>query len=67
MKTTQKNIFSSLGHDWKKALKSEFNKDYMVIISQFLEEVKRSGKIFYPEEKNLFSCMKITPFTEVKL
>jgi len=67
MKASQKKIFSALGPDWKEALKSEFNKDYMVTISQFLEEVKKSGKVFYPEEKNLFSCMKMTPFTEVKV
>ena len=67
MKISKKNIFSSLGPDWKKVLKSEFNKEYMVTISQFLEEMKKAKKVFYPEEKNLFLCMKMTPFTEVKV
>ena len=67
MKASQRNIFSALRPDWKEALKSEFNKDYMVTICQFLEGEKKLGKAIYPEEKNLFSCMKMTPFTEVKV
>ena len=29
--------------------------------------MKKSGKVIYPEEKNIFSCMKKTPFNEVKV
>ena len=67
MKVSQKNIFSTLGSDWKESLKTEFNKEYIATICKFLEEMKKSGKVIYPEEKNLFLCMKMTPFTEVKV
>ena len=67
MKVYKKNIFSTLGSDWKESLKTEFNKEYIATICKFLEEMKKSGKVIYPEEKNLFLCMKMTPFTEVKV
>ena len=67
MKVSKKNIFSTLAPDWKEALETEINKEYTATISQLLEEMKKSGKVIYPEEKNIFSCMKKTPFNEVKV
>ena len=67
MKVSQQNIFSTLPSDWKETLETELNKEYTATISQLLEEMKKSGKVIYPEEKNIFSCMKMTPFNEVKV
>lgn len=67
MTISQSNIFSTLGVDWKKVLDSEFKKEYMTSLSKILLEMQESGKKIYPEQKNLFSCMNITPFHEVKV
>ena len=67
MKVSQQNIFSTLPSDWQETLETELNKEYTATISQLLEEMKKSGKVIYPEEKNIFSCMKMTPFNEVKV
>tara|TARA_B110000438_G_scaffold215038_1_gene207351 strand:+ start:802 stop:1485 length:684 start_codon:yes stop_codon:yes gene_type:complete len=67
MKSSCKNIFPDITPDWKKALKSEFSKEYMISLNQLLIDMRESGKIIYPEEKNMFSCMKMTPFNTVKV
>ena len=67
MKVSQQNIFSTLPSDWQETLETELNKEYTATISQLLEEMKKSGKVIYPEEKNIFSCMRMTPFNEVKV
>ena len=67
MKASRKNIFPDITPDWKKALKSEFSKEYMISLNKLLIDMRESGKIIYPEEKNMFSCMKMTPFNTVKV
>ena len=67
MKFSHKNIFSDIPPDWKKALKSEFSKEYMMSLNQLVIEMRDSGKIIYPEQKNLFLSLKITPLNKVKV
>jgi len=67
MTISQLNIFSSLQGDWKKTLRSELEKEYIVSLNELLTEKRESKKIIYPEQKNIFSCMNMTPFKAVKV
>ena len=52
---------------WKSRIGGEFEKKYMQNLRQFLIQEKRAGKIIYPEGKNIFNAMNLTPFEEVKV
>lgn len=52
---------------WLKLLESEFDKDYMKKLKQFLLEEKKQGFKIYPEGKNIFSAFNQTPFDQVKV
>ena len=67
MKVSQTNLLPSLEVGWQKALESELNKEYMINLNQLLLEMRESGKKIFPEQGNLFSCMNLTPFHEVKV
>ena len=67
MKVSQTNLLPSLEVGWQKALESELNKEYMINLNQLLFEMRESGKKIFPEQGNLFSCMNLTPFHEVKV
>ena len=67
MKVSQTNFLPSLEDSWQKALESELNKEYMINLNQLLLEMRESGKKIFPEQGNLFSCMNLTPFHEVKV
>jgi len=67
MKVSQTNFLPSLEVSWQKALESELNKEYMINLNQLLLEMRESGKKIFPEQGNLFSCMNLTPFHEVKV
>lgn len=52
---------------WKKKLKPEFEKDYMKNLVKFLLQEYKNGKKIYPEEKNYFAALNLTPFDKVKV
>ena len=52
---------------YQEILSEEIKKDYFKKIISFLESEKKSWKIFYPEEKNIFNALKITNFKDVKV
>jgi len=52
---------------WRELLREEFQKDYFRNIQKFLESEKATGKIIYPEEKDIFKAFEITPIDEVKV
>ena len=55
-----------LDDSWKKYLKDEFSKDYMIKLKSFLiSEIKYHSPI-YPASKNLFQALDLTPFDKVK-
>jgi len=48
-------------------LSEEIKKDYFKKIISFLDSEKKSWKIIYPEEKNIFNALKLTNFEDVKV
>lgn len=56
----------TLAPDWNKWLASEFDKDYMKSLQQFLQSEKQKGRI-YPEESDYFNALNLTPFNKVKV
>ena len=55
-------------HDsWLTHLHAEFNAPYMQSLAQFLRNEKASGKLIYPEGKNIFNAMNTTHLDQVKV
>lgn len=52
---------------WKAALQEEFDKPYMIKLSQFLREEKAAGKAIYPPGPLIFNALNFTPLSEVKV
>jgi len=57
----------NLHSSWLQYLKLEFEKDYMKSIKFFLESEIKSGKIIYPNPKNIFNALNTTSFDDVKV
>lgn len=55
-----------MGDEWFELLKKEFDKDYMLKLSEGLKAV-RQRKIIYPDAGDIFKAFKMTPFSEVKV
>lgn len=45
----------------------EKEKPYFKKILQFINDERAKGKIIYPEQKNIFNALKLTPFEHVKV
>jgi uracil-DNA glycosylase len=56
-----------LEESWKRRLKSEFEKPYMVHLKAFLLEEKKRGKTVYPPGPKIFAAFDSTPFDQVKV
>ena len=52
---------------WKALLISEFEKDYMQSLSQFLREQKLHKKIIYPPGNKIFNAFQLTKFEKLKV
>lgn len=52
---------------WQKILASEFDKQYMKQLKDFLQAEKNSGKIIYPKNQDIFSALNTTPYEDVKV
>ena len=52
---------------WLKVLHSEFEKDYMVKLRQFLKSEKDTGHTTYPKNTDIFNAFWKTPFTDLKV
>ena len=52
---------------WKKALASEFEKDYFRRLTDFVRSEYMSGKTIYPEPKNIFNAFNLCPLNNVKV
>lgn len=53
--------------DWNELLKSEFEKDYIKDIFEFLEKEKKNNKTIYPIDKDIFSAFKYCPLKDIKV
>ncbi len=52
---------------WKALLQDEFDLDYMQALRSFLQHEKQLGKTCYPQTKQIFSALNLTPFDQVKV
>lgn len=58
---------TKLEPSWRLALSSEFSKDYMKQLRQFLNSEKKSGATIYPNSANYFAAFDLTPLNKVKI
>lgn len=56
-----------LDQSWMTAIGDEFDRAYMKKLNDFLKQEKAGGHVIYPEEDNIFSALRITPFDKVKV
>ena len=52
---------------WKDVLSGEFEKDYFKKLTDFVRAEYLSGKIIYPEAKNIFNAFNLCPLSNVKV
>ena len=52
---------------WKKAIGSEFEKEYMSKLRKFLIQEKSKGKTIFPAGNEIFNAFKLTPNDQVKV
>ena len=57
----------NLHPSWLAQLESEFSKDYMVSLREFLAAEQRAGKVIYPEPSQWFAALNSTPFENVQV
>ena len=60
-----KNI--KIHESWLKFIKSEFDKEYMKNIKNSILNYKKSGKIIYPKNNEIFNAINLTEFEETKV
>ena len=58
---------SSLHPSWYPALENEFQKPYMLCLTQFLKQEEEQGISVYPKSSDRFNAFNLTPFNEVKV
>ena len=56
-----------LESSWLKVLESEFQKEYMLSLKQFLQAEKQQKKVIFPPSPEIFNAFNLTPFDEVKV
>ena len=55
-------------HDqWRQAIGSEFDKDYMQSLREFLIQRKQQGAVIYPPANQWFAALNTTPFEKVRV
>ncbi|SHE22370.1 uracil-DNA glycosylase [methanotrophic endosymbiont of Bathymodiolus puteoserpentis (Logatchev)] len=52
---------------WKAVLLDEFDQEYMRALRRFLRHEQQLGKVIYPQAKQIFSALNLTPFDQVKV
>lgn len=57
----------NLNEEWAKILEGEFDKPYMQQLRAFLIKQRQDGKIIFPQNKDIFSSLNLTPFSKVKV
>ena len=56
----------SLNDSWKEIFKNEFEKDYFLKLTDFVQNEYKT-KTIYPPSSQIFSAFDATPFDEVKV
>jgi uracil-DNA glycosylase len=55
-----------IGESWKEKLKSEFDKDYFISLTQYVREEYHTRQVFPPAGK-IFNAFNLCPFDSVKV
>jgi uracil-DNA glycosylase len=55
-----------LGEEWYEILKDEFDKEYMLKLSNFLVK-RRLDTVVYPEPDNVFNAYRMSPLSQTKV
>ena len=61
------STFFSLPSSWELRLFQELSHPYMIELASFLQKEYDEGQEIYPERKNIFSALELTPFEDVKV
>lgn len=65
MTETKLNI--DIDSSWLNILDVEFQSDYFKMLVDFLQQEKKSGKVIFPPEREIFTAYNLTPFDKVKV
>ena len=52
---------------WKTVLGDEKQKSYFLDILDYIKSERKSGKVVYPPQKDIFNSLKLTPYESVKV
>ena len=55
-----------INNKWDEILKKQFESEYFIKLSEFLDE-EYKNKIIYPEKENIYNALKLTPPDKVKV
>lgn len=58
---------AKLSDQWSQELQTEFQKEYMLKLYEFLTQEYKDKKIIYPSHENLFNALILTPLEQVKV
>ncbi|CDW58262.1 uracil DNA glycosylase [Trichuris trichiura] len=63
------SLLAPLLHEdsWRCRLSSEFSKPYFKEIENFLAAAWKQGKVIFPERRNIFAALNLTPLNQVKV
>ncbi|WCN10568.1 uracil-DNA glycosylase [Marinomonas mediterranea] len=57
----------NLTSDWFEKLAPEFEKDYMLSLTDFLDSESQKGQVIYPEAEERYTALNCTSFDNVKV
>lgn len=63
---TTDTLLEILGEEWSNLIGEEFNQSYMIELSQFLIN-ERKTKVIYPDSGNVFRIFKELPYSKIKV
>lgn len=52
---------------WTEIIKEEKDKSYFIELKNFLKEQRTEGAVIYPEPKDIFKALRLTPLENVKV
>lgn len=61
------NILDNLDYSWFDLLRNEIKADYFLELKKFLSSEIALGKEIFPEEKEIFQSLNLTPLEKVKV
>lgn len=63
---TERKIVKIFNNTWDNILQDEFNKEYFINLTSFLN-LENKTKTIYPSKENLFRALKLTDYNDVKV